>query len=312
MSRTGRRLIKDFIVPALDDQRYGKLLRWTNKEKGIFCIGWSHKNASNWQHHDTIVFQDWDKMKGHYRPEKKGYFMAAKQRFRAALYKLPTVVKLNPKDRTINMYQLVDPKKVAEKKEPEVTMGRPKKAAKRENRKSIPTSVIRKNTSYIAKSAECSKTAPPSPPPVSSSRGNKSKMELEKSELKKCYDEYMNAQSRQIMLNNAVKEALDNEREEISPTCKTYDFSMLQENSITQEIPTVSKQTIPVNYPRQPDVSQKRLESPLVFIVNTHHECASKIQDDVMDYILHADSQSYSGGALNLSVKSDDSDTLSR
>ena len=51
-------------------------------------------------------YQDWDKLKGRYRPEQKGYFMQAKQRFRAALYKLSTVEQLSSPDKHVKHYRL--------------------------------------------------------------------------------------------------------------------------------------------------------------------------------------------------------------
>lgn len=106
--RAGRRLVEDFLLPALNDQRYGDLLKWEDKEKLHFSIRWSHKNAAKWSLSDTQVFQDWDRMKGHFHPEVKGYYMQAKQRFRAALYKLNTVKKLKSEDKHVKKYQLVD------------------------------------------------------------------------------------------------------------------------------------------------------------------------------------------------------------
>lgn len=145
--RAGRRLVEDFLLPALNDQRYGDLLKWEDKEKLHFSIRWSHKNAAKWSLDDTQVFQDWDRMKGHFHPEVKGYYMQAKQRFRAALYKLNTVKKLKSEDKHVKKYQLVDkyqfmlenPKKRQEKHS---EYGGLMKDSLDEIQKCIPTAVI--------------------------------------------------------------------------------------------------------------------------------------------------------------------------
>ncbi|GFR01757.1 IRF tryptophan pentad repeat domain-containing protein [Trichonephila clavata] len=314
MSRAGRRLVDDFLVPALEDQRYGDLLKWLDKENRIFKIGWSHKNGSHWRHQHTIVFQDWDKLKGHYRPELKGYFMQAKQRFRAALYKLETVKKLEQEDKSENIYQIVDSKKDEKKKRGYESTSRPKRTSKKENQRSIPTSVIRKNTSYIAKSNEYSKVSTHTvPSSVSSSKEDISRLDQKEKELKKCYDEYMSAQSKQMLLNTSYTGRHNQEREEISPVSKMHDSPVLQNNSVTQEIPPIVQQAINVHYPRQLDASRKRFESPQIIVASTHNECApvSEVEDDVLKLIVEYDIK-YPNCALNLSRKSDDSDSLSR
>ncbi|GFY72543.1 IRF tryptophan pentad repeat domain-containing protein [Trichonephila inaurata madagascariensis] len=313
MSRAGRRLVEDFLVPALNSEKYGDLLKWLNKEEKIFSIKWSHKNASNWQHHDTIVFQDWDKLKGHFRPERKGYYMQAKQRFRAALYKLDTVKRLEPLDKSQNVYQLIDSKKDEKKKRGYESTNRPKRTSKKENQRSIPTSVIKKNTSYIAKSNEYSKvTTHTVPSSVSTSRGNKSRQDQREKEMKKCYDEYMSVQRKQRLLNTTRIGTPNHEREEMSPISKVHDLPVLQNNSVTRETPIV-KQIIPVYYQKQPD-SQKRFESPLVFVASTFIDCVPKSEevDGVMKYWQDCEVKYNSNYALNLSRKSDDSDSLSR
>ncbi|GFU78666.1 IRF tryptophan pentad repeat domain-containing protein [Trichonephila clavipes] len=311
MSRIDKRIIEGFLVPALDNETYGEALKWVDKVRRIFSIKWSHKNSSNWSHGDTQVFQDWDKLKGHYHPENKGYHMQAKQRFRAALYKLDTVIRLESHDKSVNIYQLIDSKK--DKKKGYESTSRPKRSSKKENQKSIPTSVIKKNTSYIAKSDECSKvTTHTVPSSVSTSRGNKSRQDQKEKELKKCYDEYMSAQSKQMLLNTTCIGTPNLERE-TSPISKVHDLPVLQNNSVTQEIPPIVKQTFPVYCPRQPD-SQKRFESPHVIVAATYIDCVPKSEneDGVMKYLQEYEINWNLGGAVNLSRKSDDSDSLSR
>ncbi|GIY71798.1 IRF tryptophan pentad repeat domain-containing protein [Caerostris extrusa] len=78
-------ILEDFLIPALNDNRYGDILKWTDKTKGEFSIKWSHGNSQKWETADSIVFQDWDKLKNKFKPEQPGYYNDAKQRFRCAL-----------------------------------------------------------------------------------------------------------------------------------------------------------------------------------------------------------------------------------
>ncbi|GIY79955.1 IRF tryptophan pentad repeat domain-containing protein [Caerostris darwini] len=78
-------ILEDFLIPALNDNRYGDILKWTEKTKGEFTMKWSHGNSHKWETTDCIVFQDWDKLKKKYTPDEPGYYNTAKQRFRCAL-----------------------------------------------------------------------------------------------------------------------------------------------------------------------------------------------------------------------------------
>ncbi|KAG8176014.1 hypothetical protein JTE90_007011 [Oedothorax gibbosus] len=86
MPPTKKLILKDFVIPSLNERRYCDLLKWVDKEKGHFLQG-AHKSAANWTPADSSVFQDWDKMKGRYNPDEKNYYMYSKQRFGAALKK---------------------------------------------------------------------------------------------------------------------------------------------------------------------------------------------------------------------------------
>lgn len=57
MTRKGRRLVEDFLLPSLHEGKYGDLLKWEDQIKGHFSIRWSHKNAAKWTLEDTLVFQ---------------------------------------------------------------------------------------------------------------------------------------------------------------------------------------------------------------------------------------------------------------
>ncbi|GFT12876.1 IRF tryptophan pentad repeat domain-containing protein [Nephila pilipes] len=306
----GRRLVQDFLLPALEDKKYGKLLEWIDRDKQVFGLVWSHKNASNWTFSDTIVFQDWDKLKGHYRPEVKGYFMQAKQRFRAALYKLDSVKKINVKHKHLNVYQLVDGKSEEKKKRGCEILGRSKRIIKKEeNQRSIPTSVIRKNTSYIAKQSEEDSTHPSSP--VNSSRSNMSEPDLTKKEMDKCYHEYMANQRRQALIHNTAKEMHHEKETSPSTSENVHNSSVLPKNLVTQETPLLAKQANLAYCPasQSPEISSEHWESPDVFVVETHNESAVYEKDDILDYVMNADT--VSDGALNLSLKADDSEALS-
>ncbi|KAG8175922.1 hypothetical protein JTE90_015025 [Oedothorax gibbosus] len=78
-------LMRDFVLPALNDQRYGDVFRWLNPKKEQFVLRWRYLRFAdnpNWIPAEAAIFQDWDEMKG--RPEKNS-IMTAKQRFLAAL-----------------------------------------------------------------------------------------------------------------------------------------------------------------------------------------------------------------------------------
>ncbi|GBM69567.1 hypothetical protein AVEN_36706-1, partial [Araneus ventricosus] len=56
--RSGKiRLIRDFLIPSLNDERYGERLRWINAEEGKLQMLWPHKNSSKWKTEQTAVFQ---------------------------------------------------------------------------------------------------------------------------------------------------------------------------------------------------------------------------------------------------------------
>ncbi|GFY72536.1 interferon regulatory factor 2 [Trichonephila inaurata madagascariensis] len=68
---------------------------------------WNHKAACDWKESDAAVFAEWDKHKGHYKPDDKEYFPKSKQRFRAVLYKFINsgyIKELKSKDRNIKIY----------------------------------------------------------------------------------------------------------------------------------------------------------------------------------------------------------------
>ncbi|XP_035216485.1 uncharacterized protein LOC118189894 isoform X2 [Stegodyphus dumicola] len=343
MTRIGRRLIEDFLLPALNDERYGDLLKWIDRDKRYFSIRWSHKNAAKWTLADTAVFQDWDKLKGHYHPEIKGYYMQAKQRFRAALYKLNTVRKLPCEDKHVKKYQLV----LDHDKRKADILGRTKisriLAKKEECQKSIPTSVICKNTSYIEKPKRVFIEQPCSPPsPASSTKSENS----DKMEEDRCVEEYQQALQKQLMHSNCCKHlrSIVTPKKENLPKAKYCNpvFKEIPKTNFMQKAPHVPIQPVPV-YSKcftRPvvDNSQRRYESPHLLLVPTYNddifEDTKVYNDDISNdskeklsnhFVSKQNSESVlnlseqfvvseqnSEGALNLSIKSESSDMWAR
>ncbi|XP_015927398.1 uncharacterized protein [Parasteatoda tepidariorum] len=300
MTRIGRRLIEDFLLPALDDGRYGELLKWIDKDNCYFSIRWSHKNAAKWSLDDTAVFQDWDKLKGHYHPEVKGYYMQAKQRFRAALYKLNSVRRLPCDDKHVKKYQLIlDPEKRRAEYLNKTKGLYARKAAENNNR----VSVITKHSSFEGKQEPIYYAPPVSPPsPTSSDRSDSSD-----SELAKCIHDFKEGQKNhnQMLLNMSSNSIRFSPKKE-SPLREVNDDSIRGIVS-PQRMPHLPIQPVPV-YNFAPS---KRFESPHLLLVKTYNEFdnshAIKAEYDYEEVV--SDSSDY---VLNLSVKSDDSDVLSR
>lgn len=72
-----------FLITALDDRRYGHLLRWVDRETGQFAIQWSRKGSG--QNVDSFrVFHDWDRLKGR---SNESDLRLSKMRFAAVLRK---------------------------------------------------------------------------------------------------------------------------------------------------------------------------------------------------------------------------------
>ncbi|KAG8196791.1 hypothetical protein JTE90_027512 [Oedothorax gibbosus] len=76
--------MQSFILPALNDGRYGDLLKWET-EPIIFRMKWTHKARTSWKHGDCAVFIAWDRMKGRSEPKTDSELVLSKQRMRAAL-----------------------------------------------------------------------------------------------------------------------------------------------------------------------------------------------------------------------------------
>lgn len=104
-------IIEDFIIPSLENRKYGRLLEWIDEEEGIFQVFWSHKSCSKWHEEEFAVFIDWSLAKGK-NQMKANFYTDSKGRFRSALYKLKSkVICLKSLDKKYRRYQLKDYKK---------------------------------------------------------------------------------------------------------------------------------------------------------------------------------------------------------
>ncbi|GBO31468.1 hypothetical protein AVEN_160635-1, partial [Araneus ventricosus] len=106
------RLIPDFLIPSLNDRRFGERLRWINEEEGKLQMLWPHKNSSKWKTEQTAVFQGWDAMKGRKVADGAAYYTASKHRMSRALQKLskssrPALRELPSPDAKYKCFQLL-------------------------------------------------------------------------------------------------------------------------------------------------------------------------------------------------------------
>ncbi|GFU18505.1 IRF tryptophan pentad repeat domain-containing protein [Nephila pilipes] len=266
-----KRLVQDFLIPALDSRKYGEYLEWVDHEQKIFRLLWNHKNGADWNENDAVVFVEWDKLKNRYKPGDVAYFMQSKQRFRAALHKLDNIREIKMGQKKIRVYQIVDGKSDEKKKRAREILGRSKKIIKKEvNQRSIPTSVIRKNTSYIAKQSEEDSMHSSHPSSPGNSPGsNMSEADL-KEEMDKCYREHMAYQMRDYLLHNTTK-VMHHERE-TSPSISenVHGSSGLPKNTVTRDTPLLAEQS---NLMFSPEYS----ESPDFFVAPTHYKWAVKV-----------------------------------
>ncbi|XP_054715471.1 interferon regulatory factor 1-like [Uloborus diversus] len=105
------KFITKFLIPSLNEERFGPRLKWVDRRNAVFQLQWNHKAAHAWTEYDAQVFTEWDKMRGRYDPSKKGYFSRSKQRFRALLYKFThdqLLRRLESSDKNIHKYCIVN------------------------------------------------------------------------------------------------------------------------------------------------------------------------------------------------------------
>ncbi|GIY25837.1 hypothetical protein CDAR_600241 [Caerostris darwini] len=80
-------LLINFLVEALDSEKYGESLVWLRCLPGVFCLNMNnHGNSKKWTPSDAAVYTDWDKLKKRFpeKPQKK-YYGVSRQRFKSAL-----------------------------------------------------------------------------------------------------------------------------------------------------------------------------------------------------------------------------------
>ncbi|XP_054714576.1 uncharacterized protein LOC129224182 [Uloborus diversus] len=115
---SGHSLIRDFVIPALDNETYGDLLKWDSDDPSVFWIKWTHKAKSSWSKSDAAVFIGWDIFKGRRTPKTPLDFVDAKQRLRAAFRNLKTVehVQMKKGYRGYRIFALAGVESVRERK----------------------------------------------------------------------------------------------------------------------------------------------------------------------------------------------------
>ncbi|KAL1473325.1 hypothetical protein MTO96_003872 [Rhipicephalus appendiculatus] len=86
-------LLRDLIVPSLDNKCYGDDLKWVDRTTGRFLIRWTHQSSRNFNREDPNVFQDWSVKKGKWVDKEPNRLSKAKQRMRAAFLKLPNLLR---------------------------------------------------------------------------------------------------------------------------------------------------------------------------------------------------------------------------
>ena len=100
------RMIENFILPALNCGKYGRLLQWENKEAGIFSVYYKHLNDGSWNAEDFRVFTDYQKIKNRTISEDISY-SKSKRRFKTSLDDVRYVKQIKSFYRNVQRYQLM-------------------------------------------------------------------------------------------------------------------------------------------------------------------------------------------------------------
>ena len=100
-----KNILQNFILPALESEKYGNLLRWENKEAGIFTLYWKSMKDVTWNYEYHRVFIDYDKQRNRYSPKSPYYYTKSKGRFRCALNKSGDFKELRNLDKNVKRYQ---------------------------------------------------------------------------------------------------------------------------------------------------------------------------------------------------------------
>uniref|UniRef100_A0A224YTR5 Interferon regulatory factor 4 n=1 Tax=Rhipicephalus zambeziensis TaxID=60191 RepID=A0A224YTR5_9ACAR len=101
-------LVRDFLVPCLDNRFYGDDLQWLNRSRGIFLIRWTHQGSKSFNREGRNVFRDWSVMKRKWDDQDPNRLSKAKQRVRAAFRKLPNVRRMNEGAAPHRIYRIKD------------------------------------------------------------------------------------------------------------------------------------------------------------------------------------------------------------
>ncbi|XP_067142075.1 uncharacterized protein [Centruroides vittatus] len=119
--KNGKKLLKDYIIPNLDNKRFNDKMRWIDEDAGIFGLQWIHKSNSRYSRADGEVYEEWSQLKRLWNPEDPKATSKAKQRFRAALRKQKNLEKIEHQ-KNYRKYQIKDIKEIRQQLERERRM----------------------------------------------------------------------------------------------------------------------------------------------------------------------------------------------
>ncbi|XP_023221952.1 uncharacterized protein LOC111623568 [Centruroides sculpturatus] len=116
--KDGKKLLKDYIIPNLDNKRFNDKMSWIDEDAGIFGLQWIHKSNSRYSQADGKVYEEWSQLKRLWNPEDPKATSKAKQRFRAALRKQKNLEKIEHQ-KNYRKYQIKDIKEIRQQLERE-------------------------------------------------------------------------------------------------------------------------------------------------------------------------------------------------
>ncbi|XP_029844813.2 uncharacterized protein LOC8038241 [Ixodes scapularis] len=99
-------LVRDFLVPRLDQKIYGSSLQWVNRNTGTFKICWVHQGSKAWSTEMGRMFKDWALMKNKWDEGDPDRMVKAKQRIRAAFSRHRFVQRLPMKSLAFRLYRI--------------------------------------------------------------------------------------------------------------------------------------------------------------------------------------------------------------
>ncbi|KAH6922298.1 hypothetical protein HPB50_012325 [Hyalomma asiaticum] len=101
-------LLRDFLIPRLDQCLYGEDLEWLDRTEGVFRIDWTHQGKKSFDPDAPSVFRDWCILKGTWKDNERNQMVMAKQRLRAAFRKLPNLRRLEEGTSSHRVYRIED------------------------------------------------------------------------------------------------------------------------------------------------------------------------------------------------------------